>query len=596
MPRRSLLLFVMLLLVLTASELITHPLPIPTAYSAGPVGPAAFGLNSHLATRYPDPTTMDDLADLVVELGVSWVREDFHWHRVQPAPDVWDWTFTDAAMRALLQRDIKILGVLGPSVGWATPYPHDNPHDVSYYAPDHDLFLDYVRAVVTRYRRYIHHWEIWNEPDNAVFWRPQPDPVAYADLLIRSSQIIKEIIPNAQVAIGGFNPFDVSFARAVAAQGAWHSFDIIAIHPYVDPYGPEDGNLVASVDMARALGNQFGPKPIWVTELGWASGPGDRDRQGLTDAQMQASYLVRSLLLLWEAGVERTFWYSFKDDPGNPYGLFEYGQGRTDYRDHVRKPAFAALRTLNRQLQGATFVERRDLFDTTVVLDFDVLGEWRRISQPNGRLQASEKHVHTGTGSAQIVYNFSTPENDYVVFERVQPVPLPGEPYALGIWVYGDGSGHLVRAWIRDAEGELLQFTLGAVGAPEWHFISAPIGVAVHPANRIAGNGNLRVDFPASLVALVLDDVTDESIGRGTIYLDNLTTIHGREVYDLRLQRGEAALDILWSPPTTRVGFTTTATSGRLVQRDGAERTMSAQDGRFSLTIGPEPVYLWHQR
>lgn len=594
MPRRFLPVLLILVVLLVSSEVVTQPLPIPTAYSAGPVGAPSFGVNSHLATRYPDPTSMDVPAGVVEDLGVQWVREDFHWHRIQPAPDVWDWTFTDAAMRALLKRDIEVLGVLGPSVGWATSTRLDEPHDVSYYAPDPDRFVEYVRAVVTRYRRYIDHWEIWNEPDNAIFWRPEPDPQAYAEILMRASAVIKEIDPQASVLIGGFNPFDASFARAVAAEGAWNSFDIIAIHPYVDPYSPEDGNIAASAEMSRALGNQFGPKPIWVTELGWASGPGERDRAGITDADLQASYLVRAMLLLWEAGVERTFWYTLKDDPGNPYGLIGNARDRTDYT--VAKPAYDAFRTLNRELSGASFVERRDLFDATTLVDFEDVSGWRRISQPNGRLQLSTTQIYAGAGSGQIVYNFSTPQNDYLVYELAQPVPLVGEPYALGVWVYGDGSGHGVKVWLRDAEGELLQFALGNVGAPNWHFISAPIGIEVDPGNRIESNGNGRVDFPAALVALVLDDVSDAATGQGTIYFDNLTAISGREVYDLRLQRGDEALDVLWSPPLTRVGFSTAASRGRLVERDGRAGEIAAPDGRFSLTVGPAPVYLWHRR
>lgn len=594
MPRRFFPVLLLFVLLLVASNLITQPLPIRTAYSAGPVGPPAFGLNTHLATRYPDPTSMDIPAAVVADLGVPWVREDFHWHRVQPAPDVWDWTFTDAAMRALLTRDIQVLGVLGPSVGWATDYPEDTPNDVSFYAPDPDRFDDYVRAVVTRYRRYIHHWEIWNEPDNVHFWKPKPDAQAYAELLMRTSATIKEVDPQAQVLIGGFNPFDVTFARAVANEGAWNSFDIIAIHPYVDPYSPENGNIAAATATVQALGNQFGAKPIWATEMGWSSGPGDRDAEGITDEELQASYLVRSMLLLWESGVERTFWYNLKDDPGNPYGLLRVGRGREDYRR--MKPAFAAFRTLNQELAGTSFVERKDLFEKTTIFDFETLGDWRRVSQPNGRLEPGTAQVHTGTGSGQIVYNFSTASNDYVVFERPQPIPLAGQPYALGVWVYGDGSGHGVKVWVRDAEGELLQFVLGSVGAPEWHFIACPLGIDVDPGNRIAGSGNGRVDFPASVTALVLDDLTDASRGSGTIYLDNLMVISGREVYDMRLRKGDAALDILWSPPTTRVGFNTTATTGQLVERDGAVSTINANEGRFSLTIGPAPIYLWHTR
>lgn len=559
-----------------------------------PVATPVFGLNTHLATRYPDPSSMDVPAGLVSELGVTWVREDFHWHRIQPRPEIWDWTFSDAAMRALLSRNIQVLGVLGPSVGWATPFAGDTPNDVSYYSPDQEAYVAYVRGVVTRYRRYIKHWEIWNEPDHAIFWRPQPDPAAYTSLLIRTAAAIKEIDPEAKVLIGGTNPFDTTFLRAVADNGGWGSFDILAIHPYVDPYGPEDGNLVAAADGVQALAERYGQKPIWVTELGWASGSSDRDPAGQTDEQAQASFLVRSMLALWQAGVEKVFWYSFKDDPGNPYGLIRQGSGRTDYSP--RKPAFDTLRTLNQQIAGTEFVERRDLFERSVLVNFDQVRGWLRASQPNGSLRASDARVHSGAGSAVLSYNFTTRANDYVAFERENPIALPGSPYAIGVWVYGDGSTHGMKAWLRDAEGEVLQFVMGAVGPPGWHFISTPIGGTVEPGNRISGSGNGRVDFPASLVAVVLDDMVDSFVGGGTIWLDDLSVISGHEVYDLRLRRGEDALDILWSPPGARVNLATRASSGLVIDRGGGQESIAAAEGRLRINLGPAPIYLWHRR
>lgn len=599
-PTHALPLRALVALLLIAALLSATSTPPPSVAANGPlavrtpVGPPSFGLNSHLATRYPDPASMDVPAALVQELGVTWVREDFHWHRVQPRPDVWDWTFTDAAMRALLSRNIQVLGVLGPSVGWATANPNDPPNDVSYYAPNEDAFVAYAVGVVSRYRRYVKHWEIWNEPDHAIFWRPAPDPVAYTRMLIRTANAIRAIDPEAKILIGGINPFDTTFLRTVAENGGWGSFDILAIHPYVDPYSPEDGNLAAAADAVRALTQRYGTKPIWATEVGWSSGPGDRDRIGVTDQQLQASYLVRSMLALWQAGVEHSFWYSFKDDPGNPYGIIGLGNGRTDYQP--RKPAFFALRTLNQQLSGATFVERRDLFEPRIVDSFSTVEGWRRTSQPNGVLRLSSTRARTGTTSAEISYNFTTRDNDYVVFERDQPIPLVGEPYALGIWVYGDGSTHHVRIWVRDAEGEVLQFHLGAIGPPGWHFLSTPIGIPVEPGNRIRGNGNGQVDFPAAIQAIVVDDMIDRMTGSGTIYLDDLTVISGHEIYDLRLRRGNADLDILWSPPGARAIINSRSATARHIHRDGNETTLTAANGQLTINLGPAPVYVWHQR
>jgi len=417
---------------------------------------------------------------------------------------------------------------------------------------------------------------------------------AYTRLLIRTAATIRAIDPQAQIVLGGVNPFDTTFLRGVAENGGWGSFDVIAIHPYVDPYGPEDGNLIAAADGVRAVAERYGQRPIWATELGWASGPGDRDAAGRTDEQAQASYLVRSMLDLWQAGVERIFWYSFKDDPGNPYGLLRAGSGRSDYSS--RKPAYDALRTLNHQIAGATFVERRDLFTRSTLVSFDTLRGWRRTSQPNGSLRLSDAHPRGGGPSAELSYSFSTRQNDYVSFEREQPVPLPGQPYALGVWVYGDGSTHGVKVWLRDAEGELLQYVLGAAGPAGWHFISAPIGGQVEPGNPLEGSGNGRLDFPASLQAIVLDDMVDSFVGDGTIYLDDLSVIAGHEVYDLRLQRGADSLDVLWSPPGARATLSTRSAEGRLITRDGAEGAAPARAGRITVSLGPAPVYLVHRR
>ncbi|NCC31481.1 MAG: hypothetical protein EOM24_05565, partial [Chloroflexia bacterium] len=164
------------------------------------------------------------------------------------------------------------------------------------------------------------------------------------------------------------------------------------------------------------------------------------------------------------------------------------------------------------------------------------------------------------------------------------------------VWVYGDGSPHNLKVLIRDAEGEVLQFVLGPAGAPGWHFLRVPILGEVEPGNVIVPGGNRRVDFPASLVTLVFDDIVDSFVGSGTIWLDDLTVITGYEVYDLRLQRGNEALDILWSPPGAWVNLATRASSGRVIDRAGNMRTVEAQGGQMRIDVGSAPVYLWHQR
>jgi hypothetical protein len=300
------------------------------------------------------------------------------------------------------------------------------------------------------------------------------------------------------------------------------------------------------------------------------------------------------MLMLWQTGVDHIFWYTLKDDPGNPYGLFEYGTGRTDFSRP--KKAYQAFKTLNEQVKGASFVASGSLFRQEVLFDFEQFGSWQRPSQPNGTFVASSSRVKAGTKSGRIDYTFANPYNDYVVFERTEPLPIPGEPYGLGLWIYGDSSGNTVRFWLRDAEGEVLQYSLGTVGGPGWHFRSAPIGGQVEPGNRVTPGGNGRLDFPVSFIAFVLDDAPDSFVGSGTIYFDDLTVLQGREAYNLRLKRGNAALDLLWSPPGSFVAIPTSARSAQIVERDGITRTLTTNDNRLRISIGPAPVYVWHTR
>jgi hypothetical protein len=572
------------------------PKPAPAApeEQVATLDAAPFGLNTHLSSRYPDLLTMNTPADAVAQSGAGWAREDIHWYRVEPWLGNFDWSYTDAAMRALIQRKINIVGVLGHPPGWATPYGGDDANSFSFYAPDPDYFAAYAAAVVGRYGRYVHHWEIWNEPDNPLFWKPAPDPQAYATLLIRASAAIHRVASDAKVLIGGVNPFSTTFLKQVADAGAWGSFDILAIHPYVDPVTPEAGNLVAAADGVRALAAQLGKKPLWVTEVGWASGPSDHDPAGMNTEQTQANLLTRAMLLLWRAGVERSFWYTLKDDPGNPYGLFAYG---TSYTDFSRpKPSFYAFRTLNRQLANTEFVGLRDLFTRTSVLDFETFGAWRRGEQPNGTLTPSSAQTHSGHTAAQLSYSFPTTGNDYVIFRRDRAAPIPGAPYALGLWVYGDGSGHTLKVWLRDAEGEVLQFALGTVGPRGWRLLQAPIGGTVGAWNRITKDGNGRLDFPVRLDSIVLDDGDDRFVGGGAILLDDLIAISGPEAYDLQLQQGDAAIDVLWSPENLPAAITTLSATAVVTDRDGAERQVAAVDSKITLDLGPAPVYVRHRR
>jgi hypothetical protein len=566
---------------------------IQSAPLAAP-GQSAFGINSHIATRYDNLDTMNVPADLLAQAETGWAREDFQFKWIEPQQNTYDWRFHDNAVNALVSRGINIIGILvGPTPAWANPAGSGE----GFYPPDTQLFAQFASTVVARYKDRIHHWEVWNEPDNARYWQPAPDPVAYTMLLKATYPAIKGADSSAQVLVAGLVSPEpaVSFLSTIAANGGWGSFDIISAHPYTDPKSPEEGQIgSAGIGQVKALAERLGTKPIWATEFGWATDVGGRG--GLAfDEETQASYLVRGSVLLRATGIDRILWYNLKDtDSNEKYGLLRRGGGSSDYSQGQFKPAFAAYRTLNQQLLGATPTGMLNLGQQSVIANFEQFGTWRRGDQPNGTFTQSTAQVHGGTYSGQLSYNFPTSGNDYVVFLPSAAPTISGNASQLGVWVYGDGSGHALKVWLRDKEGEVLQFRLGFIGSGGWQFLSAPINGPVEAFNRVSGSGNLRLDLPAALNALVLDDEPDSFNGSGTIYLDDMTATSGPEAYGVRFNKGNSVVDVLWAPQGGQVFVPTSVAQGTLVDRSGGSSTVSASSGQFAVNVGPSPVYLNH--
>lgn len=337
---------------------------LPSSSQAEALRASEFGVNSHIASRYGNYDVMNWPADVIAGSGAGWAREDFHWFWIEPEQGRFQWDYYDHMVDLLVGRGINIIGVLGHPPGWATPEPGDDPSGISFYAPDPQRFAEFAAAVVYRYRHRIMHWEIWNEPDNPQFWLPHPDPVAYAHLLSTVYPIISAAAPEANVLIGGLNPFDPSFLQTIAEVGAWWAFDIINIHPYVDPARPEDNGEIgrAAIANIQNIASWAGGKPIWVTEFGWSSRPTERDPDGITSEEDQANYLVRGSVLLRASGVWRVLWYSIKDEVHNGYGMLRFAGNFDDYSQP--RPSYSAFVTLNRQLGGASF--ERPLEEITV--------------------------------------------------------------------------------------------------------------------------------------------------------------------------------------------------------------------------------------
>jgi len=290
--------------------------------------------------QYDTPEKIERAAALMEQAGIGFVRQAISWDDVEPQQGQFDFSKYDAIFNTLEQHHIRTLGILCYTARW-TGREWNAP-------PDPEHFAAYVRAVVQRYKSRIKYWELWNEPDQRLYWTQQDGMKGYVQLLKAVYPIIKEEDPTAVLVLGSVNtPFPL---RDMYRQGAKDLFDVVNIHPFVTPLVPNAfGKLRGIYVSTRRVMEEFGDeaKPIWFTELGcpgvadtktapgWWEGPSPSEAD-------QAAWVsaVYGEPLQWP-GVQKVFWAFFQETNHFHNGIDYFGLLR---RDYSQKPSYAAYR------------------------------------------------------------------------------------------------------------------------------------------------------------------------------------------------------------------------------------------------------------
>lgn len=350
-----------------------------------------FGIVATLGNRVRDDEQGAAIA-LMREAGVQWAREEISWDKLQRTkggPFLWGGDGSgfynyDRSIDRMSKAGINVLGLLAYNPAW---FKSKNP-TVDEWLND---FGTYVYETVARYgrdRKQIQYWEIWNEPNI----RPSGYESGlytikdYVRVLDTARAAAKAADPNAVIVLGGITSvwselptpedYDIpTYLRLLYDNGGWNSFDVLAIHPY-SPGAPEAASwrrdqtqdFEGELRAVDALLQEFGNKPVWITEVGWSSYNGF---YGVSETE-QAAFMVRMYLVaMAHPSVQRVFWYDLRNDtqPGSPYDRpvyddkevqFHYGMLRRSFpldpkRGDLRKPIFAAYRTLTSILGGMQF-------------------------------------------------------------------------------------------------------------------------------------------------------------------------------------------------------------------------------------------------
>lgn len=300
--------------------------------------------------KYSSGDDLEKAVLLMKEAGVGWVRMDFLWSDIEPAPREFQFAKYDNIVEILSRNNINILGILHYSTDWASSCGQWNCPPA-----DNQVFVDYAVKVADRYRGRIKYWEVWNEPDSRTYWAEQDGLKSYCVLLKDVYLALKQVDPGCKVLNGGLAN-GISSVNKLYDNGAGKYFDILNLHIFESPFNEGAIKRMTSYPkLAYKIMSRNGDahKKIWITEIGC---PGLK--QGLytpnwwlgqnPDEEQQAEWVGEVFTqLIYEASVEKVFWAFFRDcDNHWGTGVDYFGLLRWDFS---KKPAFFTYKECFRQ-------------------------------------------------------------------------------------------------------------------------------------------------------------------------------------------------------------------------------------------------------
>lgn len=336
---------------LAALVLAALALGVPAARAASQVPPGFFGVVPQAPLSQQDLDRMQEV--------VRTVRIPIFWFQVEPRQGEYDFTELDETVERAAAAGIRVLPFVYGTPRWLSEDPAVPPLASASMRHAWGTFL---RRLVIRYGPGgeiwrggkglpIRRWQIWNEPNFLLFWRPRPSPRDYASLLRISARAIREENRGATIVAAGIAPVEggmrpwTFLRRMYDVRGVRGDFDVVGLHPYA----PHVRWVADQIRLIRSVMREAGDgrKPLLLTEIGVASSgryPNAFDK----GPHGQASFLRRTLELVvakrraWHvAGVD---WFTWQDSLApDPHCVFcEYG-GLLD-RSGSPKPAWWAFR------------------------------------------------------------------------------------------------------------------------------------------------------------------------------------------------------------------------------------------------------------
>lgn len=229
-----------------------------------------------------DPTNLSRTLDVFTASRAGGLRFDIPWYFIQNKKNLFTWDATDAVVNAINNRGAFALASIVTCPPWAAAnssgYQWTRPKNAADYAT-------FCGQVAQRYRGKIDAYEIWNEPNGALFFSPNPDPVFYTSMVRAAYPKIKAADSSVTVLAGALGSTGntastvsgLDFLTAMYANSVGPYCDAISNHPYewnftstfADGMRYDTAPIRQMIKMRELMVSKGdSAKKIWLTEFG----------------------------------------------------------------------------------------------------------------------------------------------------------------------------------------------------------------------------------------------------------------------------------------------------------------------------------------
>ncbi len=325
------------------------------------------------------PADKNRAYQLIKDAGFTWVKQQVQWASIEPVEKGgFDWAELDRVVNSAHDSGLNILLSVAKTPNWALAPgvdhgPPANPTD----------FADFLRTLATRYRGKVQAYEMWNEANLAIEWKPVT-PAPFVALLREAYTALKQADPNAVAIMGALTPTgvidpntaidDAEYLRQLVAYNngeVANYFDVLGAHPggYNHPPTDTPQNITRNqsggfgsdnkhpsffftryAELHNILAAAGISKDVWFTEFGWASSDqpvASYEYAAQNSDQDQADYLVSSFNLVKQrhpyVGVMIVWNLNFRVTNSKTHETWAFGILNSDWSP---RPAYNALRNM----------------------------------------------------------------------------------------------------------------------------------------------------------------------------------------------------------------------------------------------------------